>query len=247
MSKTNRKNSKSPNFEKISIALLVEQTLILAVLICMCALIIFGRSNKSLEQSNINDLEPVIETPEPEQKIEPISELNIRARIDSAIFIPEISFAESEPEEVIEEEPIDPSTLEGKDLYIYYIHEICNGYENVDPYLVMAMIESESKYNPNATGALGEQGLLQMMPQFFKNRMKKLEVEDLYDPYSNILVAVDYISELLYSRESVEYMLMEYNGGPEYAQNMHKYNKVSDYASDIIARAAELKGADANA
>lgn len=159
-------------------------------------------------------------------------------------FLPEKNIDNS----LIDNEDIDPYTLEGRELYEYFIKHICsNYYTNTDPYLIMAMVEAETNYNPNLTGSLGEQGLMQIMPWFFSDRMEKLHVEDLYDPYSNLLVGIDYINELINSYGETSHALMAYNGGPNYAKEMINKNIVSDYASGIIKRAEELRGDDLDA
>lgn len=158
------------------------------------------------------------------------------------------TFIENDPEENDSVDEIYNSTLKGKDLYNYFIMSICNTfYPEVDPYLIMAMVEKETGYDPALTGALGEQGLMQIMPKYFSDRMDKLRVYDLYDPYSNLLVGIDYVNELINTYAVTEHALMAYNGGPVYARDMIKQGVVSNYASGVIKLAEELRGGDNNA
>lgn len=158
------------------------------------------------------------------------------------------NFIENDPEEKDGVDEIYNSTLKGKDLYNYFIISICDTfYPEVDPYLIMAMVEKETGYDPALTGALGEQGLMQIMPKYFSDRMNKLRVYDLYDPYSNLLVGIDYVNELLNTYGVIEHALMVYNGGPVYARDMIKQGVVSNYASGVIKLAEELRGGDNNA
>ena len=68
----------------------------------------------------------------------------------------------------------------------------------VDPALVLAVIEKESGYNPDASGDNGKsQGLMQIWRNAHKKRMKKLGAVNLYDPRDNVLVGIDILAEKL--------------------------------------------------
>ena len=78
--------------------------------------------------------------------------------------------------------------------YQAYCEEIGEMY-CVCPELLMAMIETESSGNPDATNGTCK-GLMQVSEKWHRDRMKRLGVKDIYDPYGNILVATDYLMEL---------------------------------------------------
>lgn len=151
----------------------------------------------------------------------------------------DISVEETSEVEVIQEIP-----LTGEALYNSYVHEICElYYPNVDPYLIRSMIEQESSYRPDVIGDSGRSyGLMQIQPRWNQERMDRLGVTDLLDPYSNLLVGIDLVSGLLESSPTVEYALMSYNGGPDYAHRLYAQGKVSGYASEVLARFYILKG-----
>jgi hypothetical protein len=56
---------------------------------------------------------------------------------------------------------------------------------NIDPNVVLAIIEIESSFNPKATGSIGEIGLMQLHPKYFPNA--KYEIE------ANIEVGVQHL------------------------------------------------------
>ena len=66
--------------------------------------------------------------------------------------------------------------------YGAYCEEIGAMY-NICPELLEAIIEHESSGNPNAVGADGDIGLMQVVPKWHKDRMERLGVSDLTDEY----------------------------------------------------------------
>ena len=121
-----------------------------------------------------------------------------------------------------------------------YIEQVCEPY-NICPELVEAMIERESTWNPKAQN--GDcMGLMQISGRWHKDRMERLGVTDLLDPYDNILVSVDYLAELFGKSEDAGWVLMTYNGDSR-ANTLYKTGKLSAYAEWILERSAELERA----
>ena len=115
-----------------------------------------------------------------------------------------------------------------------HIVTVCEEYE-VDPSIIVAMIERESTFNADVIGDSGNSlGLMQIQPRWHKERMERLGCEDLLDPYQNVMVGVDYISELIGMGRGMSWALMAYNGGPSYANKMVAAGEVSDYALHIL-------------
>jgi soluble lytic murein transglycosylase len=90
---------------------------------------------------------------------------------------------------------------------------------NIDPYLVFAVMRAESKYLPHATSVKGARGLMQIMPETGAWIAGKLNKTDylpsmLYDPVINIQFGTWYLSSL---REEFDgnlvLTLAAYNGG----------------------------------
>ena len=128
--------------------------------------------------------------------------------------------------------------------YVEYVYEICEEY-CICPELVLAMIETESGGRAGVISKSGAVGLMQIVPKWHTDRMERLGVTNIYDPYSNILVGVDYISELASKYNEVPVVLMCYNEG-EYGTAIERAERgeFSEYAKKIMARAEKLEEAN---
>ena len=71
------------------------------------------------------------------------------------------------------------------------IHEKAEKY-NVDPALVAAVIEQESRFKPRAKSPVGARGLMQLMPR----TGRWMGARNLYDPEQNVDAGVKYIAYL---------------------------------------------------
>lgn len=122
-----------------------------------------------------------------------------------------------------------------------HLRELCDAY-GVDIAVILAMIEKESNFDIYAIGDNGRAlGLMQIHPRWHSARMAKLESWDLMDPYQNLTVAVDFIAELAASGNSIEWVLMAYNGGEAYADRKAAAGEVSDYAVEVLAGAESYR------
>lgn len=156
---------------------------------------------------------------------------------------------------VVEEEPIvneeipiviapDPEP-EGQAFYIYdvaladelqlYIVRLCEEH-HIDPAVVMGMAQRESQFTADAIGDGGDAlGMWQVQPRWHQDRMDKLAVTDLLDPYQCVTVAVDFLSELLDKYDGdIEKALTAYN------QGSYK-GVVSNYAKAVIENSENIK------
>ena len=123
--------------------------------------------------------------------------------------------------------------------YQQYIYEISAEY-NVCPELIMAIIERESSGRADAVN--GDcKGLMQVSERWHKDRMERLGVTDLYDPYDNIVVGTDYLMELATRYKDVGIVLMKYNGDSRVNAFIRGECELSDYAVGILERSAQLK------
>ena len=112
----------------------------------------------------------------------------------------------------------------------------------IDPAIIIAMIDKESKFDIDIIGDKGKSyGLMQIQPRWHKERMEELGVTDLLDPYQNVTVGIDILAELLESGKSLEWALMAYNGGHSYANRLTAEGRLSTYASTVIEIASELE------
>jgi hypothetical protein len=130
-------------------------------------------------------------------------------------------------------------SLSDEEIINNYINEICSDY-NVRPELIKAIVYHESRYNPRAKNG-NCLGLMQVSKRWHSDRAKKLGVTDFYDPYSNILVGTDYISELLHKYKDPTLVLMLYSMDNQKAFSMYKKGKVSAYAKVVLSKAKEFE------
>ncbi len=156
------------------------------------------------------------------------------AKFDASTMNQPISAAEPELWEVPLEEELQ-----------LHIADLCEEY-HIQPELVLAVIEQESQYNPEAIGDSGNSlGLMQIQPYWHGKRMQQLGCNDLLDPYQNVTVGIDILAEKL-AKGSTEWALMAYNGGNQYADALQARGVVSEYAEAVIMLAEELKGGAAD-
>ena len=103
--------------------------------------------------------------------------------------------------------------------------------------LALAVIRQETDFR-NIVGDNGDSiGYMQIQPRWHQERMERLGVTDLEDPYSNFRVGCDFLAELL-SEYTLEEALTAYNSGKpgksEYATSvmgyMEEYNRAGEEA-----------------
>lgn len=122
-----------------------------------------------------------------------------------------------------------------------FIIQTCEEH-HISPALVIAMIGQESQYNTSAVGDNGNSvGLMQIQERWHRERMDRLGCTNLKNPYQNITVGVDLLAELYEMNPDTYWVLMAYNGGTDYADNMMEANTYSTYAVEVSAMAAELE------
>ncbi|WP_297711891.1 lytic transglycosylase domain-containing protein [Clostridium sp.] len=124
-----------------------------------------------------------------------------------------------------------------KYLYPYKYEEIVNKYSyeyNLDPFLVLAVIKTESNFNIDVESSKGAKGLMQIMDSTGEWIASKLEIDDfnanmLYDPEINIEFGCWYLNNLLEEFGDLSLALAAYNGG---SGNVTKWLNNPEYSSD---------------
>lgn len=113
----------------------------------------------------------------------------------------------------------------------------------VDYPTVIALIERESSYKYSATGDGGaSKGYMQVMEKWHKDRMERLGVVDLYNPYSNVRVGIDFLSEILQRYPDYNEALMVYNMGETGAKRLWNTGVYeTEYSKEITKRSQEIK------
>lgn len=119
-----------------------------------------------------------------------------------------------------------------------YTYSVCGNY-GVEYELVLAMIEVESAYCNNAVSNCGAVGYMQIVEKWHKDRMERLNVEDLNDPYSNIIVGIDYMAELL-EQYPEEVALGVYNMGYKAVDFWKNGGIITQYAKAVLSRKMEI-------
>ena len=106
---------------------------------------------------------------------------------------------------------------------------------NLDPVFVMAMIKTESGFNPLARGQFGEIGLMQLKPDTAKWIAKKEKIpwhgpKTLEDPVQNVRLGIAFVSDL---RDRVNHHANKYVS----AYNMGLRNVRKLYSADVKPKA----------
>lgn len=122
-----------------------------------------------------------------------------------------------------------------------YTYCVCKRY-GVRYDLVVALIEKESGYKFDEVGDDGHSiGYMQIYEEWHKDRMERLNVTDLRNPYQNVLVGIDYLSELIERYGTIQDALAAYNYGEQGAKrNLWKKGiYVYEYNQTIMSRMKE--------
>lgn len=120
--------------------------------------------------------------------------------------------------------------LYGEELYRFYISQIHEQhYPNVDPYIALAVLEIESNYQPDVISSAGAIGLMQWIPKWHAWRMEKFHLNDMWDPYTNIIVGMDLLNDLYFSTGS-------------WREALYGYNHSTVYVNAVLSRADSLRG-----
>lgn len=115
--------------------------------------------------------------------------------------------------------------------YVQYCEEIGMKY-HVSPEVLEAIIEHESRGDDSVGNSYGCYGLMGVSAYWNRDRMQRLGVTDLHDPYGNILVATDLLFEL-YEKYEDNYEVLRFYGG--YPEGDYKFSKY------ILDRAWQLE------
>ena len=108
----------------------------------------------------------------------------------------------------------------------------------VDPELVRAIIQIESRWDSNALSSAGARGLMQLMP----GTARDLGVRDSYNPAQNIEGGTKFIARLIRKyKGDVAKALMAYNTGPGNVDKGNIPQVTKKYARNVMAIYNRLK------
>jgi len=116
--------------------------------------------------------------------------------------------------------------------------------DHLDPALLAAVIESESKFNPNARSKAGAVGLMQLTPTTAKGIAQytggsRFRVSDLTNPDINIRYGAWYLEHLLNKYGNERLALAAYNAGQENVDRWRRehvgiqFDETRDYISKV--------------
>lgn len=110
-----------------------------------------------------------------------------------------------------------------------------------DPVFVLAIIQTESRWNPNAVGGVGEIGLMQIRPETAEWMADRMKLEwkgkrSLYNPVTNVTLGLGYMAYLRTKMgpSSMKYV-SAYNMGPKNVQRLlAQKRKPREYRTKVI-------------
>uniref|UniRef100_I2Q3Z2 Soluble lytic murein transglycosylase-like protein n=1 Tax=Desulfovibrio sp. U5L TaxID=596152 RepID=I2Q3Z2_9BACT len=105
----------------------------------------------------------------------------------------------------------------------------------LDPRLVYALIEQESRFNACAVSPKGAQGLMQIMP----DTQKLLGLTEPFDPERNIAAGTRYLKAMLDQFQTEVQALAAYNAGPGAVAKhggVPPYDETKDYVLKVVDR-----------
>lgn len=155
------------------------------------------------------------------------------------VVLPNIAITPKEP--IVLQHLEDNLTPEERmrDKIYTWAFNIANKY-SIEPSLILAVAQKESRFEPDVNGS-GAIGLMQIIPSCHVDRISRLGVTDIWDPYSNLLIGADLLAELLARYKDPGLALMCYNMGEGGA--LYKYNKYgySGYAYEVLRIKEEIE------
>lgn len=123
-----------------------------------------------------------------------------------------------------------------------YTFCLCRDY-GIEYETILAMIETESGYKWDAESSVAY-GYMQIIPEYHYDRMERLNVSDIRDPYGNIKVGIDYLAELLQKYGgNYDKALTAYRWGATgaYRDYFSKGQESSDYSEKVMEIADRIK------
>lgn len=109
-----------------------------------------------------------------------------------------------------------------------YIHTLCEEH-NLAYSFIIALIETESNFNSDIVSATDDYGLMQI------NACNHRDDFDYLDPYDNVTMGIEMLSDLAEKYSDVESVLMAYNLGEAGAVNLWNQGIYStDYTTKVL-------------
>jgi len=166
-----------------------------------------------------------------EQQMMRIVELDARARTLESLISPHIDYL-SEANKILS--PMDTKTVKH---LLMYLQALC--YEYDVPYgIAKGVITVESSWMPGAKSSTGARGLMQVTP--LVGRTYNISKDQLFDPYLNISVGVQYLAQLYKEFGDWNKALTAYSHGPTSTRKYSvQYQTNNNYTQRVLSWAAK--------
>lgn len=104
----------------------------------------------------------------------------------------------------------------------------------LDPLLLLAVAAVESSFNPFAESLMGAKGLMQIIPKYHREKLRRLGGDEaLFDPAANILLGARILRDYVHRTGTLEAGLQFYNGA--------FFDASAQYARKVMAERARLE------
>ena len=131
-----------------------------------------------------------------------------------------------------------PKSIDKTSSYDHHIRKSSRRY-NVDPFLIKAVIKTESDFDRYALSKKGAQGLMQLMP----GTAKELNVRNPFNPDENIDGGTHYLKKMLQLFDgNIVLSLAAYNAGPNLVKRLHGIPKNTETRSYVKKVLTHYKG-----
>ena len=114
-----------------------------------------------------------------------------------------------------------------------FIYELC-AEEHVPMSLIIAMIDHESKFNPEAVSATNDYGLMQINEVNHDRLEGQYRCADMFNPYQNVFCGIKVIGSYIATYEDYTKALMAYNMGNYGAKKAWANGITSTAYTDLI-------------
>lgn len=122
-----------------------------------------------------------------------------------------------------------------------FIYEVCAD-ENVPVSLVIAMIDHESKFNPEVVSATDDYGLMQINAINHGQLEEQYRAADMLDPYQNVFCGIKVLGSYIEKYDDLSYALMAYNMGEYGATKAWESGmKTTSYSDSVLELMSEYE------
>lgn len=98
--------------------------------------------------------------------------------------------------------------------------------------LVFGLIAAESGFDPKAKSVVGAKGYMQVWPKWHQARIAG---RNIYDPFVNIEVGIDFLVECLRVTSDLKSALARYNGSDSEASKLRYFTRVTGRLDNLLA------------